>query len=133
MSKQEKVLEILADGQWRTIPHIFVSFRETFPAASCEVAQNAVNRAVRNPPKGYEILSRKTAGRCQYRLRKAAARSQHVPTTVLTDFMEGFPELLRQLEDWSSKGPHEIALSSLQGIAVQMKRLFAALKQSVNA
>ena len=130
---RKKVLEIMSDEQWHTVAEIFPVFQQTFPTATYSVVQGAVGRLLRNPPKGRELLSKKIGHHCQYRLRNSAAASRQVPAKLLTDFMEGFPELLRQLEEWSTKGQYEIVPSSLQGIAVRMKRLFATLKQSISA
>ncbi len=130
---RKKVLDILADGRWHTTAEVFASLRDTFPAATHEVAQNSMHRLLRDPPPGRELESEKVGNRCRYRLRKSAASSRHVPASKLTDFMNEFPELLRQLEEWSNKGQYEIVPSSLQGIVLKMKRLIAALKHSISS
>jgi hypothetical protein len=130
---RKKVLEIMADGEWHTAVDIFESFRATFPAANEKTVQNAIGRLVRFPPPGQEVVPQRSGHCFQYRLRKSAASARQVPTKLLTDFIDGFPELLRQLEEWSDKGQYEIVPSSLQGIAVKMKRLFTTLKQSISS
>jgi hypothetical protein len=130
---RRKVIEVMADGQWYTTAQVLATLRQTFPEATYNTAQNAVGRLLRDPPKGHELVSRKIGNRCQYRLRESAASSRQVGAKHVTDFLEGLLPLLRQLEDWGDKGQYEIVPSSIKGIAVQMKRLFESLKQTLRA
>jgi hypothetical protein len=129
---RKAILEVMADGQWRTAAQVLSALKESIPAADASAIQGALRRLAARPPFGRELRSKKIGNKSQYRLCDAAHSARQIPARLAADLAEGVKPIIEELKHWARQNQYEIPPSAMGVLAVRLEKMLAPLRESLN-
>ena len=129
---RKAILEVMADGNWRTAAQVLTALKESIPTADKSAIQGALRRLTDRPPSGRELRSKKTGNKSQYRLCDAAHSTRQIPARLAADLAEGVRPIIEALKHWARQNQYEIPPSEMGVLAVRLEKLLAPLWESLN-
>lgn len=118
-------VEVMADGQWRTVAQLTECLTEQFSEIDAHACANVLQGLSRSPPKGWRVESKKISQKCQYRMRKASEKNLS-RADVLTLYENVHP-LIEELHHWGRTHEGLMSPVEIRKIATKLERIFDSL------